>query len=263
VSPWDEQVREIHTVIFHPPPSDSWLSDARHRDQRMLSAAATAEIVEILDPGGLLVFAAGFLRTTSGDGCDQLAQAMLGISRRTGLSLAFGIDIGPPLEAGRWASVESPVESFAFACEAGRPILWPARQSTECASENRVLALGGMRVGLLLGAEVFNAALRRELERKEPQAIVALTHTGPTARWQNALDSLRLVAPTLLVGESTTGGVPPWAAAPADWVRNDLGGTPTMSLNRYRPANLSDRLTAPLPMAVGGQPDHPAGSGLT
>ncbi len=240
MSPWDEATREIHTVIFHPPANDSWLSEARHRDLRVGMASAVADIVGIMDGGGLLVFAAGFLRASSGDGCDQLAQSMLELSRKSELGVVFGIDLGQAAVSGGWAPLEPPPESYAFACEAGRPLLWPARPSTDCASENRVLSMCGMTVALLLGAEVFNTALRRELERKRPQAILVLTHAGPTPRWHKALDALGRIAPTLLVGESTTGALPDWAAAPAGWQRVDLGGTPNMTLNSYRPEPLSD-----------------------
>jgi hypothetical protein len=241
VSPWDEQLRELHTVIFHPPESDSWLPDARHRDLRLSSASTVADVVSILDGGGLVVFGAGFVRTGSGEGCDHLAQHMLEVSRRSGLALVFGIDLGMPLETGDWAALCPPAESLAFACEAGQPVLWPAKQvpggmhAGSTAAERRVVTLAGMRVGLLISGEVFNLALRDELARAQPDVILVLTHRGPTRRWHQALESLGRIAPTFVAGECPAKGPSVWTDAPDGWVRADLGGTPSLTLHRYRP----------------------------
>lgn len=241
---------EVHAVIFHPPQTDNWLSSARHRDLRVSMAACVTDLVGIMDGGGLVAFPAGFLRAPSEEARDELARTMLELSRRNDLAVVFGVDVGGD---DGWAPVTNPPESFVYACEAGRTRLWPARhagasgraQPGTVPAESRCIELAGMRVGVLLGSEVFNSTLRKELERKRPHLILELTHLGPTDRWSAALAGLNAIAPTVIVGESTTGEVPSWASkAPEGWSRNDLGGTPTMTLNRYRPAHQAERFAA-------------------
>ncbi|HUS65904.1 MAG TPA: hypothetical protein VMZ28_15235, partial [Kofleriaceae bacterium] len=56
-------------------------------------------------------------------------------------------------------------------------------------------------------------------------------------------EGLAAIAPTVLVGESVTGKIPLWTAAPDGWQRTDLGGAPNVTLQRYRPLQQSDHLT--------------------
>ena len=249
MSPGEAYV-EVHTVIFHPPQDDNWLSSARHRDLRISMAACVTDLVGIMDGGGLVVFPAGFLRAPSEEARDEVARTMLELSRRNDLGVVFGVDVGSD---DGWAPVNNPPESFVYACEAGKTRLWPARHAGAgggrkpgaAPSESRCIELSGMRVGVLLGSEVFNSAMRKDLERKRPNVIVALTHLGPTDRWAAALAGLNAIAPTLVVGESTSGELPAWAtSSPEGWTRTDLGGTPTMTLNRHRPTHQAERFAA-------------------
>ncbi|HUS66862.1 MAG TPA: hypothetical protein VMZ28_20130, partial [Kofleriaceae bacterium] len=226
----------LHTVLFHPPPRNGWLAEARDRDLKLDLATCMADIVGLLDGAGLVAFPAGFMRAPSLDACDALAQRLLALSRRAGLSLLFGIDV---VAEDRWAPLAPPAESYAFACEAGRPVLWPAHVGRgtgrgEGPAEARCVELGGMRVGVVIASEVFNAPLRRELARGRPDLTVVLTHVGPNERWRAALEGLAAIAPTVLVGESVTGKIPLWTAAPDGWQRTDLGGAPNVTLQRYR-----------------------------
>jgi hypothetical protein len=229
--------RQLNTVIFHPPKTDSWLSSARQHDLRVTMAQALVDIVEIF--GGPLVFPAGFLRAPSAEAREGLAHTLLRLSAASGTGLIFGIDVGSTDE---WPALAAPAESFVFACEAGRPLLWPAAtgSSDEVRWPERVVGLGGMRIGVLLGREVFSPRIRLELPRGQPDVIVLLTHAGPTARWKRAIEQLHSIAPTVVVGESSDGGEPEWACPPTGWVRVQAGGTPSTTLQRYEEASVRD-----------------------
>ena len=223
---------EIHTVTFCPPESESWLSAARHRDLRIDVASAIANVIGLLDGGGLLVFPAGFLRAPSVEAADALAESMRKLSAASEVALIFGIEIGGEEV---WAPLSAPPVNHAFACAHGRPILWPAIQARrDSPAERRVIEIGGLRLGLAIGAEVFNGALRKELERARPDGIVLLTHVGPNERWRIALDGLRAIAPLFIVGDSLEEGEPPWAAPPIGWLRSDGGTTPGVIIHRYQ-----------------------------
>ncbi len=227
----------VHSVMFHPPESESWLVSARHRDLRMTMAACMADIVGIMDGGGLLAFAAGFLHASSADAAAALADQMLAISRDTRVGMVFGIDIGPEKE---WAPLVGPPESLVFACDSGRRLLWPGKQLRPPATapgpaEPRTLSLCGFRAGIVIDGEVFNASLRTELERDRPDLLLVLTHLGPSLRWKPALQGLSATAPLVITGESSSGSDPAWCNAPPGWRREALGGTPSLTLYRYGP----------------------------
>jgi hypothetical protein len=178
---------------------------------RGLGEGARLAAVEIFaermarEGGGTLLLPAGFLHATTGSLCDRFANLLRALSHRTGVGFAFGIDLGAEPGEGVWAAVDAGRESLLFACDAGRPIFWPARplsrhDAREAASEPRVLTMKGLSLGLLLGAEVFNPALRLQLERERPSLLGILTHRGPTHRWRGVLRQLGTVAPVIVVG---------------------------------------------------------------
>jgi hypothetical protein len=193
--------------------------------------------VGLMDGGGILAFAAGFLHANSADAAGALADQMLAISRDTKVAMLFGIDVGAEKD---WAPLTEPPESLVFACEAGRRVLWPARQLRPAATapgpaEPRCISLGGTRVGIVIGGEVFNGTLRRELEHARPEMTVLLTHMGPSLRWKSALQGLSGIAPLVITGESAAGCEPTWSSAPPGWEKQALGGTPSLTLYRYGP----------------------------
>ena len=114
----------LHTVTFHPP-DDSWLGTARHHDLRTTLAQMAIDAIGGGDEPSLVVFPAGFLHAHSLALRDQLAEALRASSRRAEVSLVFGIDVGPE---NVWAPLAGPPESFAYVCEEGEPLLWPAVQ---------------------------------------------------------------------------------------------------------------------------------------
>jgi hypothetical protein len=228
---------QVYSVMFHPPESESWLVGARHRDLRLTMAACMADIVGLMDGGGLLAFAAGFLQAPSVEAAGRLADQMLAISRDARVAMVFGVDIGPERE---WAPLAGPPESLLFACDGGRRLWWPLRQAGRLATapdpaDPRVVSLCGFRVGVLMDAEVFNAALHRQLEHDRPAVLLVMTHLGPKPRWKPALQGLSASAPLVITGESSAGSEPVWCAAPPGWQREALGGTPSLTLYRYRP----------------------------
>jgi hypothetical protein len=225
--------RRLHTVLFHPPESESWLCEARHRDLRITMAGCVADLVSLGDPGGLVVFGAGFLHAPSPEAADALAEKMRQASRDLGLAFVFGIDVGPEAD---WAPLAATPESWVYACDAGKRVAWPARRiraTGELPDEERCLRLCGMRVGLVIASEVFNAPLRRTLDRARPDVVLVLTHLGPNARWQSALEGLAAIGPVVVTGETRGDPEPPWCRPPHGWRRASLGGTPAMTLMRY------------------------------
>jgi hypothetical protein len=201
----------------------------------MTMAACSADLVALSDPGGLVAFGAGFMEAPSADAASHLADQMAAISRHTGLGLVFGIDVGGD---GTWAPIAGTPETYLFACDAGRRVLWPGKRLRsgshgESPSEERVIELCGMRVGVVVDGEVFNAPLRRQLDRERPDVILVVTHAGPNARWKSALEGLAVVGPVVMTGETRGEEQPAWCEAPPGWQQRFLGGTPSMTLVRY------------------------------
>ena len=258
MSPAEERSRDVYTVVPYADPRRSWLSEARTRDRRLMTSSALADVITLTEGAGTLAFPAGWLRAASGDGCDQLACTMLELSARSQLALVFGLDVGPPLAEDPFAAaLAGPSESYAFVCDGGRPLLWPARQvmggehALQAPSESRCVCVGGQRVGIVLASEVFNPAIRQDLARDRPDVILVLTYLGPTRRWKKALDALQAIAPTITIGESPTLELPAWTGAPSGWVRSDLGCGVDLTLSRYRvqPAALQPDAMALPPLA--------------
>jgi hypothetical protein len=222
---------EIHTVSFHPPPPGSpWLVSARHYDQRMKLLDRASEAVE----DGILVLPAGFLHTSSIEAADEAAHALVDRAENVGLSFVFGVDVGG--DPADWAPLATQPDAWAFVCAPARSP-WRVRQvrgRTGNATETRVIELDSARIAVLLGSEVFNATIRRELVRRRPDAIVVLTHRGPTDRWRTALGGLSAVAPTIIVGESPSGEEPQWAVAPAGWIAEPVSRAEELIVRRYR-----------------------------
>lgn len=225
--------RGVHVAVFHPPRDEA---AARATETRLDLAAAVADIVGMLDPGGLVIFPAGFLRAPSEEVMGELAERMLELSGAATMSIAFGIDVAEPHG---WAPLDGAPDSFAFACDAGRPVLWPASCAgpSDDATGERCITLSGMRAGVVVGSEVFNASLRREVARGRPDVIALLTHVGPSARWAGALGELSAVGPVVMAGESLTGQVPTWLSAPAGWCRSSIGSSPHLTIERYQPTS--------------------------
>lgn len=222
----------VHSVVFHPPADDE---DAQRNEARLDLAACMSDIVSVIEPGGLLLFPAGFLRAPTVEACDGLAGAMREVAERTGVSMVFGVDVGSP----RLAVGAGLPGSLVFACSGRHRLLWPGRHCGGSdhdggPAEDRCIPLQGFEVGVVIGSEVFNAPLRRALVSGRPDVILLLTHLGPTERWSPALSGLSAIAPLVLAGESLTQGIPPWARAPVGWSRDLVGGTSTVTLASYR-----------------------------
>jgi hypothetical protein len=230
----------VYTVTFHPPQDGSWLASARHHDRRVALAELAVDSVSG-DDQVLLALPAGFLRAANEEARDRLAEAMLQLSRRAHVALLFGIDVA---DEGRWAPLAGADASFAYACESGRRVLWPATQLKPSRKrlpgkppENRCVELVGSRVGVLVSSEAFSTPLRLAFHGTEPDLIVVLAHAPPTDRWSGAVASWQCIAPTFVVAPSAPGSarhMPPWIlAAPRRWQVDRVAETVDMTIRRY------------------------------
>jgi hypothetical protein len=230
----------IYTVTFHPPRDGSWLASARHHDRRVALAEMAVDSISGDQPA-LVALPAGFLRASNLEARDRLAEGMRLLSKRTALSLVFGIDIA---SEGEWAPLQSSDASFVYACDSGIPVSWPAthvRASTKHPprkpGEPRKVMLAGRSVGLVIGSEAFNAPLRLLFSRDKPSVILVLAHSPPTDRWSGAVSSLMGIAPTFVVApsdpESRTSKEPWVLAPPRKWERELVAETIDMTIRRY------------------------------
>jgi hypothetical protein len=223
----------LHTLTFDPYSPD---------ETRFAVTAAAVEILAAFDGGGVLALPAGAFRSPSPEAAHGVAERMAELSRARDVSLLFGVDLLPP--AG-WAPLSGPIESLAFACRNGEPVLWPAARLPLGRNEGtapieaitaRHLRLGGARLGLVLAGEVFNVRLRRMLARRHPDAIVVLTHGGVGERWHLALEALAAVAPVILTGQAPAHESPGWAEPPPGWVATRVADTDSTVITRYAPS---------------------------
>jgi hypothetical protein len=230
----------IYTVTFHPPPDGSWLASARHHDRRVALAEMAVDSISGDHPA-IVALPAGFLRASNLEARDRLADGMRQLSRRAAVSLLFGIDVAPE---GEWAPLAGSDASFAYACDNGIPVSWPAthmRASTKhpprMPREPRKVMLAGRSVGLVVGSEAFNAPLRLAFSRDKPSVILVLAHSPPTDRWSAAVSSLLAIAPTFVVApaesEPRTSKEPWVLAAPRKWERDLVAETTDMTIRRY------------------------------
>jgi hypothetical protein len=234
----------VHAVVMHPPSPCEWLASARDRDQRLETAAQVLNLVSASDPGTIVAFSAGFLHAASDEMADQLGEQMLNLARQNQLAVVFGIQIDK--EAG-WAPLGDRPRNLTFACGGGRRILWPT------ARDGIVEAIGGHRMSVLSGNDVFQREHRNRLTRSPPTVNLVLTNMGPrrTARWELALLRLSEIAPTIVVGESSNGTVPGWAAPPDGWRRELVASTGPLSVVRYEPQT-RPALIEPAPVEADG-----------
>ena len=204
-------VSQIFTVTFHPA-DDSWLANARRHDRRISLAELAIDAVSGGDEPALIALPAGFLRVGSEEACTRLAETLLDLSRRAQVALAFGIDVAPD---GEWAPLAGPTDTFAFACDSGRRVLWPAKQvraspqrRSRRPDETRCVELAGQKVGVVIsGGEAFNAPLRLSLTQSGPDIILG---TGRTRRrpiaGRERCRHLHTVAPTFVIAPSAADG---------------------------------------------------------
>jgi hypothetical protein len=233
----------VHVAVLHPPLLSGWLAGARDIDQRLETAARVMDMVGASDPGTIVAFPAGFLRAGRLDAVDELAAHMLALARQNQVAVAFGVQLD---EDERWAPIGGPPRLYGFVCDGGRRLLWPT------ARDEVAHVVRGHRIGVLVGREAFRKDLRAQVARASPAVILALTNLGPTGRWRQILRILRGIAPTIVVGESTSGGIPDWAEPPGGWRRRELGGTGAMTVVRYEPLVSPVTLPAALLRDVGG-----------
>jgi hypothetical protein len=230
----------IYTVTFHPPPDGSWLASARHHDRRFALAEMAIDSISGEQPA-LIAMPAGFLRASNLEARDRLAELMRQLSRRAGISLVFGIDVAPD---GEWAPLAGTDASFAYACDNGVPVLWPATQVRASTKhppkrprEERKVPLAARTVGIVIGSEAFNAPLRLWFAQEKPSLILVLAHSPPTDRWSGAVSSLMAIAPTFVVAPTATESAnakEPWVlAAPRRWERDLVAETTDMTIRRY------------------------------
>jgi hypothetical protein len=231
-------VTRVYTVTFHPPQDGSWLASARHHERRVALAELAVDAVSG-DEQVLLALPAGFLRAATEEARDRLAETMLQLSRRAQVALLFGIDLA---DEGRWAPLAGADASFAYACDGGRRVLWPAMQLKPSPKrlpqkprENRCVELAGSSVGVLVSSEAFSTPLRLAFHDTPPSLIVVLAHAPPSDRWSGAVASWQCIAPTFVVAPDAEKRTPPWIlAAPDEWEVDRIAETVDMTIRRYR-----------------------------
>jgi hypothetical protein len=231
----------VYTVTFHPPADGSWLASARHHDRRVSLAEMAVDSVSG-DEAAVVALPAGFLRASNLEARDRLAETMLQVSRRAQVAVVFGIDVAPE---GEWAPLQGADASFAYACDSGKRVLWPATQVKASGkhlprrpSESRSVVLAGREVGIVISSEAFNAPLRMALANRGPSVILLLAHTPPSDRWSGALAGWRQIAPTFVVSPMVDGAQrdkEPWIfAPPLEWEQDRVAETADMTIRRYR-----------------------------
>jgi hypothetical protein len=229
----------VYTVTFHPPESGSWLASARHHDRRIALAEMAVDSVSG-DEDALVALPAGFLRVSNAAARDQLAEGMLQLSRRAHVALLFGVDVASEM----WAPLAGADASFAYACDSGRRVLWPATQIKPSTKhfprrplENRCIALAGQQVGVIISSEAFNAPLRLAFHSSQPSLILVMAHAPPTDRWSGAVSSWQAIAPTFVVAPApadSTRRSTPWVfAPPPEWEVDRIAETVDMTIRRY------------------------------
>ena len=239
----------LYTATLHPPRGDSWLEQARHHDAKLGMATTAIGIVGLLEPGAVLVFPAGLMVSPSPEAGEATAELLRRAAMEALVGVIFGIDVA---RNGSWGPLDGPPDSYLYACQAGTRLLWPSRvvrpsrhsaeapPSTPVPIEPRVATLGGHRLGIVAGAEVFQPALRRKLAASAPEVVVVPTHLGPTERWSGALQSLSAIAPVVVTGESrqssATAPPPLWSLPPDGWSGAVVSRQPGMTLQVLRPA---------------------------
>jgi hypothetical protein len=231
----------LYTVTFHPPQGGSWLASARHHDRRIALAGMAIDSVSG-DEDALLALPAGFLRVSHLEARDRLADEMLQISRRAAIALLFGIDVAPETD---WAPLAGADASYAYACDLGNPVLWPATQVRASSkslprrpSENRCIQLAGTSVGVVVSSEAFSGPLRLAMHAAQPELIVVMSHAPPSDRWSGAVSSWQSIAPTFVVAPTATEAgrsQAPWIfTPPSEWVVDRVSETVDMTIRRYR-----------------------------
>jgi len=231
----------VYTVTFHPPADGSWLASARHHDRRVFLAEMAVDSVSGDDPA-VVALPAGFLRASNLEARDRLAETMLQVSRRAQVAVVFGIDVAPE---GEWAPLQGADASFAYACDAGRRVLWPATQVKASSkhlprrpSEPRSVVLAGRQVGIVISSEAFNAPLKLALKTNPPSMILLLAHSPPSDRWSSTMAGWQSIAPTFVVSPMATGATrehEPWIFAPPfEWEQDRIAETGDMTIRRYR-----------------------------
>jgi hypothetical protein len=233
-------------VEFHAP-GEAWLAGARHLDRRMELVELAADAVSGGDDASVLILPAGFLLASTTAQRDAMANALLALSKRAQIGIVFGIDVTPD---DLWAPLSVPPEVFAYGCDEGQPLLWPAQMVRGDAGDKieRCVSFATGRIGLIVSAEIFNAGLRERICRSRPEAIVVLAHARANRRWAPALAGLDERVPTLIVGQELprarqpTADEEPAVRAVSNAARTGragfqhelLGRTSEMSLHQFR-----------------------------
>src|SRR5262249_11303416 len=143
------------------PPADGWLASARHHDRRMMLVEQAIDAVAGAEEPTLIAMPAGLFRVATHEARDKLALEVASLSRRAEVALVFGIDVAPDQ---KWAPLADPAEGYAYACDDGRVVLWPARQMRRGRDgrprERRCVPLAGLSVAIVISSEVFQASAR-------------------------------------------------------------------------------------------------------
>jgi hypothetical protein len=218
----------IYTLTFRGP-GDLLVGD--RPTLRMELGARAVEIVATMDEGAMFALPAGFLHARSAEERDGWAEQLLGWTRDYGVGMAFGIDRVDSDELG----VGCRPESFAYACDRGRRLLWGAAATRERkdALSDRPVTIGGRRLVVLLQSEIFRASARAVVEETRPDLTLVLAYAGATPRWAPSLAALEALAPTMIVHEDLQLRRPVSSQAPRGWRAEVAATTPFVTIHRF------------------------------
>lgn len=196
-------------------------SDAYGPEERLEIATGLMATMGAAGAAALLVLPAGFVVAPSAPRRDEWAEALAAAARDAGVAIVFGVDVA---DREQWG-VERCPRSFVYASDRGRRLLWCATPTARAAPlVQRTVDVGGVRVTVLFGRELFAARAASAVEVARPELVVVLGHGGPTKRWLPSLLALDELAPTLVVHQALGVRRPLQRSAPRGWRPTATGG---------------------------------------
>lgn len=198
----------IHTLTF---PRDGALGCDREAEARLEVAARLLSTVAAVDDDAVVVLPAGAVVADSDAQRDAWAEHLRVASQESGVGIVFGIDV-----VERAWDAESRPRSFGYACDRGRPALWPVVAGSGELTE-RVVTVGAFRLMVLFGRELFRSDTATAAAAGRPDLVLVLAHAGATAKWVAPLQALDAAAPTLVVRQDLPLRRPVWTGRPRGW----------------------------------------------
>ncbi len=216
---------DVYTLVFDR--AGDWLAQTRGQDRRVEVVSTTLEAISTLGERPLILLGAGTFHVHSEVSRDRIAAKMLSLSRRTDTAILFGIDLSP---GDSWTPIDGPIETFIYSCDAGTKLTWPhVAASTGIPGAGRILTIDELRIGVVVGRELFQAPTRNSLTRVPLDLAVVMSHGPVTPRWHPSLAALDRCLPTLVLAAEV---IPDFV--PRGWRRATIGQAPDLQMARFR-----------------------------